>query len=85
MVSINGVFVLFSAICVAQSAKILGIFPMAYYSQWYQGHRLLTELAEKGHEITMISLFKDKEPIKNYKLIHVPETDFGDTSKFIFL
>lgn len=63
-------------ICFGNCAKILGIFPLATYSEWLQGHRLLTELAKRGHEVTMISAYELKEPIPNYRNIYVQEAKF---------
>lgn len=59
-----------------ESSKILGVFPIASYSQWYQGNRLLKELALRGHEVTMISPFEQNPPVQNYRDIVVPEAKF---------
>lgn len=71
------------AICATKGAKILGVFPVSSWSQWYQGHRLLGELAAKGHEITMISSIQDTVPIKNYRQILVEEAKFENLGKFL--
>lgn len=47
--------------------KILGILPTASKSHYYIGHNLLKALAEEGHDVTVISPFKEKDLIPNYK------------------
>lgn len=54
-----------------ESSKILGVFPSPGYSQFILGERLMTELANRGHEVTVISPFQPKNPVKNYKTILV--------------
>ncbi|GJQ84146.1 putative PPIases [Trypoxylus dichotomus] len=48
------------------AARILGIFHMPSYSHFVLGETLLKELARRGHEITVISSFPQKEPVGNY-------------------
>ncbi|XP_017784593.1 PREDICTED: UDP-glucuronosyltransferase 2B15-like [Nicrophorus vespilloides] len=59
---------LFSAGC---CANILGIFAMPSYSHYTLGHRLLEELAARGHQVTMIAPYKQDKPIPNYKEIYL--------------
>lgn len=47
--------------------KILGVFPIASKSNYNIGLNLLKGLAKEGHDVTMISPFKEKHPIPNYK------------------
>jgi hypothetical protein len=49
----------------AESAKILGVFPVPGRSHYILGSTLLKALAEKGHDVTMISCFGEKDPPKN--------------------
>ncbi|CAH1976932.1 unnamed protein product [Acanthoscelides obtectus] len=58
-------------------AKILGLFPNFGYSQFILGDALLSELARKGHEITVISAFKPKESLPNYRtvLLDLPQSE----------
>ena len=49
----------------AQCAKILGVFPMAAPSHYILGNNLMRGLAEKGHDVTVISPFTEKNPPKN--------------------
>lgn len=58
---------------VADSAKILGIFPMMAYSHYILGNKLLKELAKQGHEITVITAFPEKSPSKNWKDIDISD------------
>lgn len=70
---LNLTFILLLATCAVQSAKILGVFHMMSYSHYIVGHALLKELASRGHEVTMISSFEPKTPIKNYRTILLTE------------
>lgn len=47
--------------------KFLGVLPIASKSHYYIGHNLLKGLAEEGHDVTVISPFKEKTSIPNYK------------------
>lgn len=47
--------------------KFLGVLPIPSKSHYYIGHNLLKGLAEEGHDVTVISPFKEKNPIPNYK------------------
>lgn len=48
------------------SYKILGIYPVGSKSHYYVGHALMKGLALEGHDVTVISPFRLKEPIPNY-------------------
>jgi hypothetical protein len=50
---------------VAHSARILGVFPVASPSHYILGNSLLKGLAEKGHDVTMVSPYDDENPPKN--------------------
>lgn len=52
-------------------AKILGIFPSPGYSQFMLGERLVLELVNRGHEVTVISPFNSSRNANNYTLVHV--------------
>lgn len=47
--------------------KFLGVLPIPSKSHYYIGHNLLKGLAEEGHDVTVITPFKEKNPIPNYK------------------
>lgn len=51
--------------------KILGIFPHEGKSHFDVFEPLLKTLAQKGHELTVISHFPQVKPIKNYKDISI--------------
>lgn len=53
------------------SYKILGIFPTVSPSHYYVGKALMKGLAADGHEVTIISPFKEKNPIPNYTEIYL--------------
>nr|XP_022918225.1 UDP-glucuronosyltransferase 2C1-like [Onthophagus taurus] len=59
------------------SAKILGIFNMPSYSHFVLGETLFKELAKQGHEVTMMSAFPQKTPIKNYRDIYLEEASIA--------
>ncbi|XP_053677533.1 UDP-glycosyltransferase UGT5-like [Anopheles nili] len=56
-------------------AKILGIFPTSSRSHYIVGSALMKELARRGHEVTVISPFPQKKPLKNYRDIDVTGAD----------
>lgn len=56
------------------SYKFLAILPIPSKSHYYIGQNLMKGLAEDGHEVTVISPFKEKSPIKNYKEVFLEHT-----------
>lgn len=52
--------------CFVQSARILGIFPSPGKSHFFLGQALMKALAEKGHDVTIVSAFGEKTPPKNH-------------------
>lgn len=70
-------FASLSLICLVNlinGARILGIFPMPAHSHFSVGFRLLKELADRGHQVTMVSPYPQKTPIKNYKDVSLADT-----------
>ncbi|KAJ9601564.1 hypothetical protein L9F63_000307 [Diploptera punctata] len=57
-----------------EAAKILTIFPFQSRSHMIMGSALAKELAESGHDVTMISHFPEKNKIPNYTDIYVETT-----------
>ncbi|KAG4080752.1 hypothetical protein HA402_005932 [Bradysia odoriphaga] len=49
-----------------ESYKILGIFHTSSKSHYIAGGALMRGLAEKGHDVTVISPFPQIEPLKNF-------------------
>lgn len=58
---------------ITNSYKILGIFPFGSKSHYAIGEATLRALNEAGHEVTMISVFEPKKPIKNYRQIKIAD------------
>ncbi|XP_013113908.2 UDP-glucosyltransferase 2 [Stomoxys calcitrans] len=56
-----------------QGAKILSIFPYPGPSQYIYISALLKALAERGHEVTSISTYPQKEKLKNFRDVAVME------------
>ncbi|XP_062553019.1 UDP-glycosyltransferase UGT5-like [Armigeres subalbatus] len=62
----------------ADSAKILCVFPTGSKSHVLGPQALLKNLAQRGHEVTMVSSFPLSKPVKNYRDVYVPVDDkFG--------
>lgn len=51
--------------------KILGIFHTGSPSHYYVGRALMKGLATDGHDVTIISPFKEKNPISNYNEVYL--------------
>uniref|UniRef100_A0A1I8M1B7 UDP-glucuronosyltransferase n=1 Tax=Musca domestica TaxID=7370 RepID=A0A1I8M1B7_MUSDO len=62
-----------NGVSLAESAKILAIFPFPGPSQYLVVQPYLKTLAARGHEVTVINAFPQKKPIDNYRDIEVPE------------
>lgn len=56
---------------ITSCAKILGIFPSPGYSQFILGEKLMLELVNRGHEVTVISPFTSSKKVDNYTVVHV--------------
>ena len=66
-------------LCAVNGAKILGIFPFAAPSHLILGNRLMTELASRGHQVTMISPQSKMAPLANFR--HVEAREMGKKMK----
>ncbi|XP_065220400.1 UDP-glucosyltransferase 2-like isoform X2 [Planococcus citri] len=60
---------------VAESAKILGIFPTRSRSHHSINQPIVKGLASKGHQVTIISPFKSNDNIPNYREILITQTE----------
>ncbi|CAH1381348.1 unnamed protein product [Tenebrio molitor] len=60
------------------SARILGVFPGPIPSHYFLSNSLMKGLAEKGHDVTMISPFVDKIPPKNGSYTNIVLTGFAE-------
>ncbi|XP_052892955.1 UDP-glycosyltransferase UGT4-like [Anopheles moucheti] len=54
-----------------EPAKILSVFPTTSKSHWILGSSLMKELAQDGHEVTVISPFPLKKAPKNYRDVNI--------------
>lgn len=53
-------------VSVSESYKILGIFHTHSKSHYIAGGALMKGLAEKGHDVTVISPFPQEKPLANF-------------------
>lgn len=60
---------------VSESYKILGIFHTHSKSHYIAGGALMKALAEKGHDVTVISPFPQDKPLKNFRDVTVQGID----------
>ncbi|CAH0545936.1 unnamed protein product [Brassicogethes aeneus] len=69
-----------------KSANILGVFPMPAHSHYTLGITLMKELVSRGHEVTFISAFQEKTPIKNLREVSLDEviSENSDYKKILF-
>ncbi|XP_039970262.1 UDP-glucosyltransferase 2-like isoform X2 [Bactrocera tryoni] len=65
-----------------ESAKILAVFPFTGPSQYICVQLYLKSLAARGHEITSISAFPQKTPLKNFRDITLKD-EYKDHDEFI--
>lgn len=64
----------FSQIKSSHGAKILGFFATISRSHFIVEEPIMRELARRGHEVTVVSVFKQTgEPLENYRYIEIPE------------
>lgn len=70
---------------VVQPARILCVFPSPSRSHVLVGQALLKGLAERGHEVTMVSPHKLSKPVANYREVVIPVDDFASKMTKEFL
>jgi len=70
-VTIVSVFLCAIIVSNVSGYKILGVFHPPAKSHYIVGHALMKGLAEAGHEVTIITPFKEKNPIKNYEEVYL--------------
>lgn len=81
---------LLHSVLIADAGRILAIFPHFGASHWYSFRPLVEELAQRGHDVTVLSPFPRKTPLKNYRDISLAEAypktgeyvDFEQMEKF---
>lgn len=70
--------ILLTLTCVAHAYKILVVFPAVAHSHYTIGYTLCQALAERGHEVTFITILeKDKEPVNNLKIVILKDMKKG--------
>jgi hypothetical protein len=69
----KAIFLIILALASANAYKFLGVFPFGSKSHYAIGEATLKALNEAGHEVTMISVFELKKPLKNYNQIKVTD------------
>lgn len=65
--------------CVAY--RILAIIPFAGKSHYILTQSIVKELAVRGHHVTVITTFSEKNPPATYKEVVVDKKEFWDFSK----
>lgn len=68
----TSVLLFVTIIAYGNAYKFLGVFPTMARSHFFVGSSLMKGLAEKGHEVTVVSPFPSKKPIKNYRDVNTP-------------
>jgi glucuronosyltransferase len=58
----------------SDGAKVLGIFPFEGKSHFTVASALLRELADRGHDVTVVSHYPQTEKIANYTDVYVKTT-----------
>lgn len=61
------VTILLTTAAVSSSLRILGLFPHHAVSHFHFFHPIMVGLAEAGHDVTVVSHFRDENPHSNYK------------------
>ncbi|XP_056637124.1 UDP-glucosyltransferase 2-like [Diorhabda sublineata] len=77
MVNIKNIFFLFPFILYCDNVaayKYLGVFPFFAKSHYFLGNELMKGLAKAGHEVTILTVYEEKDPPnENYKQIVLKE------------
>ena len=63
------IFVIFAIISVCKSYRVLGVFPLNSKSHNIVFEALMKGLAKRGHQVDVITQFRLKKDVKNYKEI----------------
>ena len=73
----NSLFIFIALLSrVVESDRILGVFPTGWKSHWKIGTSIVKQLANVGHDVTIISPFEFKEPnVQNVLLTNFPQGD----------
>lgn len=69
---LRSILIVFAFRCgVVSSYKVLAVFMSHSPSHYFVGSSLMRGLVADGHEVTVMSPFKEKKPIKNFTEIHL--------------
>uniref|UniRef100_A0A182RHS4 UDP-glucuronosyltransferase n=2 Tax=Anopheles funestus TaxID=62324 RepID=A0A182RHS4_ANOFN len=81
----QGVAVAWAVLCCCyaqlEAYRILCIFPSSGRSHVLVGQALLKGLAERGHDVTMVSPYKLSKSVPNYREIVIQKVDLGQMTK----
>jgi glucuronosyltransferase len=72
------ILLIFIAVNSLQASRILFLFPTPSKSHVIIARAVSTALAEKGHDVTLMSPFTSKSSLKNHREIHI---ELGEGSK----
>ncbi|KAJ9601565.1 hypothetical protein L9F63_000308, partial [Diploptera punctata] len=70
--------IFFTNINDSQEAKILAVFPVPSTSHTYVDFAVVKELANRGHDVTVVSAFPEKNPLPNYRDIAIKKYSFEE-------
>jgi hypothetical protein len=72
------VFLLLTSFSEYRGTRILGLFPITGPSHAAVNFALVKELAQRGHQVTVLSPFPQEKPIPNYTDIAVQKMGLED-------
>ncbi|XP_072387613.1 UDP-glycosyltransferase UGT5-like [Diabrotica undecimpunctata] len=64
MTAIFSLVLVFCSVSYVSPLKVLGLFPYGAPSHYFLGNELLKGIAEAGHDVTIITVFEEKNPPK---------------------
>uniref|UniRef100_A0A182J0C5 UDP-glucuronosyltransferase n=1 Tax=Anopheles atroparvus TaxID=41427 RepID=A0A182J0C5_ANOAO len=79
--ALSGLFILLCCFAQHEAYRILCIYPSSGRSHVLVGQALLKGLAERGHDVTMVSPFKLSKPVNNYREIVTQKVELGQMTK----
>lgn len=83
--SFKALFILlFLCLVSCKAYKILVVLPSTFWSHYQFGMAISKALVASGHDVTVVSPFKQPKPLLNYREIHLELTqDAANASKSI--
>lgn len=70
---------------IIDASKILGVFHCTSKSHYNLGEAIFKALHERGHELTVLTMFPQKEPLPGYNEIDLVEMRGLKKCKYILL